>query len=175
MVTRIRCARQRSTTTLLAPNRHVPSSTLKKESTRLPPGPTGPRVSPGTQERGGRVATTPFRKGWCHPEAAPRRCQSSRQGFLPKIPVHNPTDLKHRSPRERGLATTRHTTRQHAPPRTLSHHRRLTEASIVGTTGQRRKVDSTGDSSTAAARERTITTVKDGSRPDMAAGHTSPY
>ena len=95
-----------------APKRRYQSTPPRRKATMTT---LLPRVSPIHGEERGRVASTPFRKVRRHPQAPPRRCRPSRQGF-PPIPTRTSG-----APEPATKPTT--TQRQHgqeAP--TLSHH-----------------------------------------------------
>ena len=124
MVTRDRCALRRSTTTLLSPNRRVPSNTFKKESTCCCPDQMSygfPRHADGS---GLRVATTPFRKA-----DATRRWHRVGVGradkdFSRKTRVHNPGRSVAQEPHEDEASMP-----PGSPPTNMRHHSH--EAAIV--------------------------------------------
>ena len=151
---------RRSTTTLLASNHRVPSSPFKKGDIAARTSKLVLGFPPAHSGRRTQIATTPFRKD----DATQRRHRvgvgQANKDFSRITMSAIPNDPMHRSPRGRGLAATKLTTRQHAPPQLPSHHRRLPEATVTRPAVRRQRKLIPGKVGIAAAREGTTSTVE---------------
>ena len=118
-MTRNRCALRRSSTTLLAPNRRVPSSTLKKEA--LLPGPAGPRISPGTQGKRTKGSHDALQEGRMPSRDGTAPVLAELQGFLPKKPYPYPRTIHSTGDYEDEASPP-----PDSPPTSKRHHRHET-------------------------------------------------